>query len=156
MTRCTTLASLMLLLPLPALAAAPQGVTIGHAWFATAPHTPAIGFFSIRNAGSQPQLVTGWQSPGCRSMRLEEASGAGRSGVNGGLTLPGKSRMVFVHGSYHLSCDGPTQALRVGTTVPVTFSFRGGATLTVPFEVREVGAHRAVAPQAATTTIGGG
>ncbi len=140
MTRRVTLASLMLLLPVPASAAAPRGLSVSNGWFALAPRTPVLGFFSIRNTGSQPQLVTGWQSPGCRAMRLEQASGGDGSGS--GLTVPPGSRMAFVRGSYHLSCNGPSPALRDGATVPVTFSFSDGGTLTAPFTVRDVEAPR--------------
>ena len=155
MTYRVALASLTLLLSQQALAAAPQGLTVSNGWFAMAPRTPVIGFFSIRNAGGQPQLVTGWRSPGCRAMRLEEADGGGR-GVSSGLTVPGESRMAFVAGSYHLSCDGPNPSLRAGTTVPVTFSFRDGGTLTAPFAVRDVGALRPSQAQAANPGAGGG
>ena len=140
MTYRVALAGLMLLLPLRAVAAAPQGLSISNGWFALAPRTQVIGFFSIRNASKQARLVTGWQSPGCHAMHLEEASGEGESREGSGLTVPAESRMAFVRGSYHLSCDGPNQAIQAGATVPVTFSFRDGSTLTAPFEVRDVGA----------------
>ncbi len=155
MTFRTMLASFTLL-PLAALAASPRGLTISNGWFAMAPHTQVIGFFSVRNAGAQPLLVTGWQSPGCHAMHLEEASGAGPGDVNSGLTIPGKSRMAFVRGSYHLSCDGPNPTLRAGTRVPVTFSFRDGGTLTTSFDVRDVSAHQPGQPQAPASDAGGG
>ncbi len=156
MTSRTILASLTLLLPLRAVAAAPQGLSISNGWFAVSPRTQVIGFFSIRNSSGQPQLVTGWQSPGCHAMHLEEASGEGRSSGSSGLTVPPESRMAFVRGSYHLSCDGPNQAIRAGTTVPVTFSFRSGGTLTAPFEVRDVTARPSGQPQADGAHPGGG
>ena len=155
MTRRVTLASLMLLLPVQAWAAAPQGLSVSNGWLAMAPQTPVIGFFSIRNTSSQPQLVTGWQSPGCRAMHLEEANGGGQGGSTG-LTVPGESRMAFVRGSYHLSCNGPSPTLRAGTTVPVTFNFSGGGTLTAPFAVRDVSAGRPGQPQAAPSGAAGG
>ena len=139
------LASLMLL-PLQACGQArgapqgrPKGVTVSNGWFATAPNTPVVGFFSIRNTSTEAQLVTGWRSTGCHAMHLEEAAGGG--GAGSGLTIPGESRMTFVRGSYQLSCDGPGPAIRAGATVPVTFSFRDGGTLTAPFAVRDVSAH---------------
>ena len=141
MTHRVTLAGLMLLLPVQASAAVPQGLSVSNGWFAVASQTPVIGFFSIRNTGSQPQLVTGWQSPGCHAMHLEEANGGGQ-GSSSGLTVPPESRMAFVRGSYHLSCDGPSATLQAGSTVPVTFSFSNGGKLTAPFAVRDVGAHR--------------
>ena len=155
MTHKATLASLMLL-PLTAVAAVPQGLSVSHGWFALAPPTQVIGFFSVRNASGQPQLVTGWQSPGCHAMHLEDSSGEGRSEGSSGLTVPAKSRMAFVRGSYHLHCEGPTQAIKAGTTVPVTFSFRDGGTLTTPFEVRDVSAHQQGQPQAGGSRPGNG
>ncbi len=155
MTRRVTLASLMLLLPVQASAAAPQGLSVSNGWFAMASRTPVIGFFSIRNTGSQPQLVTGWQSPGCHAMHLEENDDGGR-GSTSGLTVPPESRMAFVRGSYHLSCDGPSPTFQAGSTVPVTFSFSNGGTLTAPFIVRDVGALRPGQPRAASPNVAGG
>ena len=156
MTYRVALAGLMLLLPLRAVAAAPQSLSISNGWFALAPRTPVIAFFSIRNAGQQARLVTGWQSPGCQAMHLEEANGEGKNDGSSGLTIPAESRMAFVRGSYHLSCDGPNQAMRAGTAVPVTFSFRDGSTLTAPFEVRDVGGHQQGQGQAGDTHPGRG
>ncbi len=155
MTYRIALAGLMLL-PLRAVAAPPQGLSVSNGWFALAPRTQVIGFFSIRNASKQARLVTGWQSPGCHAMHLEEASGEGRSGEGSGLTVPAESKMAFVRGSYHLSCDGPNQAIRAGTTVPVTFNFRDGSTLIAPFAVRDVGAHQQGQPQAGGAHPGSG
>ncbi len=154
MTYHTVLAGLALLLPLQAVAATPQGLSVSDGWFALAPRTQVLGFFSIRNTSAQPQLVTGWQSPGCHAMHLKEAGGDEQNVGRNGLTVPAESRMAFVRGSYHLSCDRPNQAIKGGTTVPVTFSFRNGGTLTVPFEVRDVGAHQQNQPSAGSSHSG--
>ena len=156
MTYRIALTGLMLLLPLREVTASPQGLSISSGWFAVAPRTQVIGFFSIRNTSEQARLVTGWQSPGCHAMHLEEAGGEGRSGEGSGLTVPPESRMAFVRGSYHLSCDGPNQMIRIGTTVPVTFSFRDGSTLTAPFEVRDVRAQQQDQPPAGGSHPGSG
>ena len=146
----------LLLFPVGAFAAAPKGVTVDKGWFAMAPNNQVAGFFSIGNTSSQAHLVTGWRSPGCHAMHLEEADGGGKHHTNHGLTIPAEDRMTFAPGSYHLACEEPTPALRVGDSVPVTFSFRSGATLTAPFAVRKVSAQPSSRVQAGGVGTGGG
>lgn len=121
-----------------ARAAPPRGITISNAWFARAPDTALLGFFTIANTGDQPLLMTGWQSPACRRLRFEEAS-SGSSGADlDRMTVPGRTKMAFARGGYHLMCDGPTGPLQTGETIPVTIRFRSGQMLTTPFTIRDV------------------
>jgi copper(I)-binding protein len=138
------LAAVVLLAAVPARAAAPPGVSVTRGWFALAPKTPVVGFFTITNKGGEPRLMTGWSSPGCHVVHMEEANGSGIGGGSG-MTVAGKSTMAFVRGGYHLLCVGPTGAIRAGATVPVTISFANGFTLTAPFQIRDVDAHTATA-----------
>ncbi|MBE7212930.1 MAG: copper chaperone PCu(A)C, partial [Gluconacetobacter diazotrophicus] len=52
------------------------------------------------------------------------------------LTVPGKGRMVFLRGGYHLHCEKPTRPINVGDTVPVTVDFRHLPSVTATFEVK--------------------
>ncbi len=132
------LAPLLLLAAAPAWAGPPPGVTLSKGQILLLSGSPALGFFTITNSSDQAMLIDGWSTPACRTLQLEEA-GATSGGITR-LTVPGKNRLAFVRGGYHLTCWTPTAAVRPGATIPVTVSFRGGDTLTAPFEVK-VGTH---------------
>lgn len=124
--------------PIAPATAAPKGVTISNAWFARAPDSAFLGFFTIANSGEKPLLMTGWQSPACHHLSFEETNGEVSGSALDKMTVPGGTKMAFVRGGYHLMCDGPTGTLQPGGTIPVTISFRSGQTLTAPFEIRDV------------------
>ncbi len=134
-SRTRRLAALILLAgPIPARAAPPPGVTLSKGQILLVQGSPALGFFTVTNTSDQALLMTGWSTPACGALQLEEA-GTTAGGVSK-LTLPGKQEMVLAPGGYHLICSKPTPALHAGATVPVTVSFDGGATLTAPFQVQ--------------------
>ncbi len=132
------LAAFLLLAATPAWAGPPPDVTVSKGQIVLLSGSPAMGFFTVTNKSSQPLLIDGWSTPACGALQLEEA-GATSGGITR-LTVPGNSQLAFVRGGYHLTCWNPTAALKAGATIPVTISFRGGATLTAPFTV-EVGHH---------------
>ena len=132
------LAAVLLLAATPAWAGPPPGVTVSKGQIVLLSGSPAMGFFTVTNRSGQALLIDGWSTPACGALQLEEA-GATSGGI-ARLTVPAKQRLAFVRGGYHLTCWKPTAALQAGATIPVTVSFRGGATLTAPFAV-EVGHH---------------
>lgn len=114
---------------------------VDHGWFTSLPNNgPTLGFFTITNKGGDPRLMTGFSSPACKTLKLEEAhSGSVGAGTGPGLlrmTVAGKSRMAFVRGGYHLVCAPAGSALTIGKTVPVTISFLSGKPVTASFEIR--------------------
>jgi copper(I)-binding protein len=113
-------------------------ITIDDAWFTTLPHDgPTYGYFQIANADGPARMMTGYASPACKSITLEEAHGGGinaKAAVQ--ITVAPKSTMVFARDGYHLVCARPTGAIRVGGSVPVTISFLNGDTLKTAFQVR--------------------
>ncbi len=128
-----SLAAFLLLAATPAWAGPPPGVTVSKGQIVLLSGSPAMGFFTVTNGSAQALLIDGWSTPACAALQLEEA-GATSGGI-ARLTVPGKDQLAFVRGGYHLTCWKPTAALKAGATIPVTVSFRGGATLTAPFAV---------------------
>jgi copper(I)-binding protein len=114
---------------------------IDHGWLATVPgNGPTFGYFTITNKSNTPRLMTGFSSPACKTLKLEEAHGGG-TGVGAGpglthMTVASKSQMAFVRGGYHLVCVPSGFGMTVGQSVPVTVSFLSGAPITVPFDIR--------------------
>ena len=132
------LAALLLLAATPAWAGPPPGVAVSKGQILLLSGSPTMGFFTVTNKSGTALLIDGWSTPACGALQLEEA-GATSGGI-ARLTVPGKDRLAFVRGGYHLTCWRPTAALKAGATIPVTVSFRGGDTLTAPFAVT-VGQH---------------
>ncbi len=113
-------------------------VSVTHGWFTTmANNGPTYGYFDVTNNGNEPQLISGYTAPGCTSLKLEEAHSGGvdaKSPV--AMTLPPHRKLVFVRDGYHLVCGRPTDAIKVGQTVPVTITLQSGQTLHAAFDVR--------------------
>ena len=111
------------------------GVTVSNGWFALHQGAPVIGFFTISNTGNDARLIVGWQTPACRTLNLQEAGGAG--GNIKTMTVAAKNTLAFVRGGYHLMCSGPTAAMRVGASIPVTLVLQDNAAVTTTFTVRD-------------------
>jgi copper(I)-binding protein len=113
-------------------------IVVDHGWFTTLPnHGPTYGYFRVTNKGGDARMMTGYRSPACGSIKLEEAHGGGtNSKAPVQMTVAPNNRLAFVRGGYHLVCAQPTDAIAVGRTVPVTIEFQDGKSLDTSFEVR--------------------
>lgn len=113
-------------------------IVVDHGWFTTLPnHGPTYGYFRITNKGGEARMMTGYHSPACAGIKLEEAHGGGiNSKAPVQMTVAPNNRLAFVRGGYHLVCAQPTDAIKVGQTVPVTIDFQDGTSLNTAFEVR--------------------
>ncbi|AOX16979.1 copper chaperone PCu(A)C [Kozakia baliensis] len=97
-------------------------------------------FFTITNNSRDAHLITGVSSPDCRSIvahHSEQESTSHTADLLSHFALPPKIPLVFPVGGYHLVCQGMSSDVAVGTKVPLTFTFLGGTSLTVQFEVRQ-------------------
>ena len=121
-----------------ALADSPAGVSMTDGTFIRISDHAAHGFFAVSNTSDVAVLMTGWQSPACSKLSFREAGSsppADSPSPLDMLTIPGKDKMVFARGGYHLQCADPAASVQPGGTVPVTVSFLGGKTLTATFQV---------------------
>lgn len=132
---------ILLLSSTAALAAPAAPLRIEAPWMRALPGTvPAGGYFVLHNDGKAQVTLTGAQSPACGMLMLHLSEN------NGGMSsmrhvdsidvAPG-GVLEFKQGSYHLMCMQPGPAIKPGASVPVTLSFKDGATLTANFPVRD-------------------
>ena len=132
---------ILLLSSAAALAAPAAPLRIETPWMRALPGTvPAGGYFVLHNDGKAQVTLTGAQSPACGMLMLHLSEN------NGGMSsmrhvdsidvAPG-GVLEFKQGSYHLMCMQPGPAIKPGASVPVTLSFKDGATVTADFPVRD-------------------
>ena len=98
----------------------------------------ASGYFTIRNDDGADQLLQGITSPVCHEIAARHSNQETTQATENlfsHLALPHDSKMIFPPSGYHLLCSGITQMPAVGSRVPFTFSFMGGDSVTVSFEV---------------------
>lgn len=128
----------LLAAPIAAVAATPA-VTLSHLWmrFLT-PRIPAAGYFTLRNDGDQPVVLTGAASPDCSQLMLHrsvEGGGTARMEMAPAVTVPAHGAVTFQPGGYHLMCMSPSAAIAPGKNVPVSLRFRDGLALSASFVV---------------------
>jgi periplasmic copper chaperone A len=101
------------------------------------PARPAAGYFSLKNNGDQPRLLTGASSPACGSLMLHKSmseNGMEMMMPVDSVAVPAHGTIAFSPGAYHLMCMSPS--MKPGDSVPVTLKFKDGGSLTGTFAVR--------------------
>ncbi len=123
--------------------AEPKQQTIADAWvrLPAASSRPAAAYFTIRG-GSVPDRLMGISSP--LAVRTELHDMAMKDGVmtmaeiKGGVDVPRNDTLQFKPGGKHAMLFDVSPRATAGTTIPLTFSFASGATLS--FEAKAVAA----------------
>lgn len=134
LVECVAVAAI---LSTPALGA---GITVKDGWFRALPgKLPAGGYFTMHNGGAASVSLTGASSPACGMLMLhksEEAAGMSRMEDVTKVDVPAGGDVKFAPGGYHLMCMDTTAAMKIGATVPVTFSFADGSKAMASFAVK--------------------
>jgi hypothetical protein len=136
-------AACLALLAAAVSAAAPPVLTAQEAWIRATPGVDvAAAYLTLRNAGTQPVVVTGVRSPAAESAMIHETKL-----INGESTMrpqeslriaPGEA-VRFAPGGLHIMLHGLKRPLAVGDEVPVTVLLEGGGSVTVLARVRPLG-----------------
>jgi len=112
--------------------AAPATVTGG--WFrALPPAVPSGGYFLLKNTSGKKLTLTEIETPACGMAMMHRSVNGGMDHVMS-LDIAAGETASFAPGGYHLMCMDAK--LKPGTTVPVTFRFAGGQTVTANFAVK--------------------
>ncbi|MBN9546413.1 MAG: copper chaperone PCu(A)C [Alphaproteobacteria bacterium] len=124
-----------------ALAAPAAPLRIEAPWMRALPGSvPAGGYFVLHNDGKAMVTLTGAQSPACGMLMLHLSENQGGMSsmrhVDSIDVAPGGT-LEFKQGGYHLMCMQPGPAIKPGASVPVTLTFKDGATVTANFPVRD-------------------
>jgi periplasmic copper chaperone A len=134
----TICACALLLAAGPAFAAGPLGVS--DAWIRAMPAgIPSGGYFTLRNNGAKDVVLTGAATPACGSLMLHKSENkGGMSSMHhvDEVDVPAGGSVAFAPGGYHLMCMDAGPAIKPGSNVPVTLTFKDGGKLTAPFQVR--------------------
>lgn len=120
--------------------AAENGLAVSDAWMRVImPLHPASGYFTLSNKTDHPYVLVGASSPGCGSLMLHQSAlrnGQEHMAMVQVVPVPMHGYVKFSPGGYHLMCMKPTSEMKPGNSVPVTLTFKGGATVTADFQVR--------------------
>lgn len=120
--------------------AAENGLAVSDAWMRVVmPLHPASGYFTLSNKTDHPYVLVGASSPGCGSLMLHQSAlrnGQEHMAMVQVVAVPMHGFVKFSPGGYHLMCIKPTDEMKPGNSVPVTLTFKDGATVTADFQVR--------------------
>ncbi|MBP0445539.1 copper chaperone PCu(A)C [Roseomonas sp. SSH11] len=127
-----------------AAAAQPAGITVEQPWARAALQGGTGGaFLTIRNAGSQPDRLLSASTPLARAVEIHETVREGdisRMRPVQALEVPGEGSVTLQPGGLHVMLLGLSQALRPGTTLPLTLAFERAGSVTVQVAVQAAGA----------------
>ncbi|MFH5924653.1 copper chaperone PCu(A)C [Roseomonas xinghualingensis] len=133
---------------LPA-AAQPSGIVVEQPWARAALQGGTGGaFLTLRNTGSQPDRLISASTPLARSTEIHETVRDGdvmRMRPVPALEVPPGGTVTLRPGGAHVMMMGLTQALRPGTTLPLTLTFERAGTVQVQVAVQAAGAARPAA-----------
>lgn len=110
-------------------------------WVQGAPPNAKVlaAYVALRNTGSGPQTLVGAASSAFAQVELHRTVMHGEMAhmeAVAELVLPSGQTVALKPGGLHLMLIDPRQPLAAGARVPITLSFKGGATLAVEAVVR--------------------
>ena len=127
----------------PALAA-PASVMVSGCWIRMLPGAlPSGGYFSVMNMSDKPVDLTGVQSAAFGMAMLHQTRSNGGTSTMAAIdkaTVPANGTLDFAPGGYHVMFEKPAQAVKVGASIPVTFSFSDGEKVTSACVVKNAAA----------------
>ncbi|ACR31850.1 copper chaperone PCu(A)C [Burkholderia glumae] len=116
--------------------AAPGTLTISHCRIRAMPAgIPSGGFFEVANSGAKPVDLTEVSTDAFGMVMLHQTQSNGSMSkmvMVDKATVPAHGTLSFAPGGYHVMLEEPKQALKVGTTIPLTFTFSDGEKLSSP------------------------
>ena len=125
----------------PAPAASP---TVSDCWIRLLPaNLPAGGYFKVANPGAQPVDLVGVTTAAFGMAMLHQTqteTGMSKMVMVNRVAIPAHGTLSFTPGNYHLMLEQPRRALKVGMTIPITFSFSSGAPTSAMCAIKSAGA----------------
>ncbi|AOJ33546.1 copper chaperone PCu(A)C [Burkholderia metallica] len=128
----------------PVAHAAPaQSVAVSDCWIRGMPgNLPSGGFFNVKNSSDNPIDLTGVDSDAFGMAMLHQTQSNGSTSTMvmvDKATVPAGGTLSFAPGGYHVMLEQPTHPLKVGTTLPLTFTFGDGEKVTAQCTVKAPG-----------------
>jgi len=140
----TTLLPLALSVCAASALAAPASVLVSDCWVRALPgNLPSGGYFSVMNMSDKPVDLTGVKTDAFGMAMLHQTQSNGSTSkmvMVEKATVPANGTLKFTPGGYHVMLEQPKQPAKVGTSIPLTFSFSDGETVTSECAVKSAGA----------------
>ncbi|CAG4886585.1 copper chaperone PCu(A)C [Paraburkholderia saeva] len=110
--------------------AAPASVMVSNCWIRLLPgDLPSGGYFSVMNMSGQPIDLTGVQTDAYGMAMLHQTQSNGSTSqmvMVQKATVPANGTLAFTPGGYHVMLEQPKKPLKVGMSIPFTFTFSDG------------------------------
>ncbi len=140
----TTLLSLTLCLGAAPALAAPASAMVSNCWVRLLPGTlPSGGYFNVMNMSDKPINLVGVQTDAFGMAMLHQTQSNGSTSAMvmvDKAPVPANGTLKFAPGGYHLMLEEPKHALKVGTSIRMTFKFDDGEKVTSDCAVKGAGA----------------
>jgi hypothetical protein len=126
-----------------AAANGPTAASVSDCWIRALPgDLPSGGYFKASNNGDQPVNLVGVGSDAFGMAMLHQTQSQGSTSSMAmvhQVAVPARGSLVFAPGNYHVMLEHPKQPLKIGTTIPLTFSFSDGEKVTAACAVKSAG-----------------
>jgi periplasmic copper chaperone A len=106
------------------------------------PSLPSSGYFVVANNGDQPIKLTAAESPAFGMTMMHKSDmkgGTATMEMVDTVDVPAHGSLAFKPKSYHLMMEQPTQALKVGSTIPLKLTFSDKSTVDLTCAVKSAG-----------------
>ncbi|CAE6722430.1 MULTISPECIES: copper chaperone PCu(A)C [Paraburkholderia] len=139
-TRKLLLPALLCGSSIQAFAGAAAAVSVSDCWIRALPgDLPSGGYFKASNTGDQPVNLTGISTDAFGMAMLHQTQSQGSTSSMAmvhQVAVPAHGSLVFAPGNYHVMLEHPKQPLKIGTTIPLAFSFSDGEKVTASCAVK--------------------
>lgn len=137
------LAALLCGSSIQASAGAAASANVSDCWIRALPgDLPSGGYFKASNTGNQPVNLVGVGSEAFGMAMLHQTQSQGSTSsmaMVDQVAVPAHGSLVFAPGNYHVMLEHSKQPLKIGTTIPLTFSFSDGEKVTAACTVKSAG-----------------
>ncbi|SOF00650.1 hypothetical protein SAMN05446635_8710 [Burkholderia sp. OK233] len=121
-------------------AGATATASVSDCWIRALPgDLPSGGYFKASNTGDQPVNLVGISTAAFGMAMLHQTQSQGSTSsmtMVDQVAVPAHGSLVFAPGNYHVMLEHPKQPLKIGTTIPLTFSFSDGEKVTASCAVK--------------------
>ncbi|MGF6871097.1 copper chaperone PCu(A)C [Paraburkholderia sp. MM5477-R1] len=111
-------------------AAAPASVMVSDCWIRLLPgDLPSGGYFSVMNMSGKPIDLTAVQTDAYGMAMLHQTQSNGSTSkmvMVHKATVPVNGTLSFTPGGYHVMLEQPKKPLKVGMSIPFSFTFSDG------------------------------
>lgn len=139
-SRNLLLAALLCGSSVQAFAGAAATVSVSDCWIRALPgDLPSGGYFKAGNTGDQPVNLISITTEAFGMAMLHQTQSQGSTSSMAmvhQVAVPAHGSLVFAPGNYHVMLEQPKQPLKIGTTIPLTFSFSDGEKVTASCAVK--------------------